>query len=373
LQKDQNLEGVNMELIFGCPQYYIQGPGILSSSAKYLINLGVGKRSLVLVDKAVKTCTSAMFDSFDENKIPYQTVDFDNQIRLDRIIDLIMQLRGQDFDCIIGVGGGKTIDVAKRIGWALKIKIIAVPTSIATDAATSRTAVAYGLENEIVEDKSLNNPDCVIVDSSVIVQAPIRLFNAGMADALSKRYEYLLSIKCNEKNWYDGDPAFFIDHISTDMHLLLLRNGRYLKDCFAKHELNDSVEQAITAMLLMSRIVWDAGGLRGAHDMFEEFHDAGYGNNCLHGEIVGYFDLIQLLLEEYPENEFEELYGLYKELQIPLKISLMDFPVNDKKALDNLVHRLINKCKKFNYHIHPDKLSEAILKLERRNIELRSL
>lgn len=355
-----------MELIFGCPQYYIQGPGNLASSGKYVKNLGLGKRCLILVDQAVRTIAQPIPDSLALQQIPYDILDFVDQIRLDEITKIISQVENKGYDSVIGVGGGKAIDVAKRIGWALKIKIIAVPTSIATDAATSRTAVAYGLANEIVEDKSLSNPDGIIVDSAVIVSAPVRLFTAGMADALSKRYEYLLSVKCNEKNWYDGDPAFFIEGISKEMHEFLLRNGRYLRECFSKHILNDTVEQAITAMLLMSRIVWDAGGLRGAHDMFEEFHDAGYGNNCLHGEIVGYFDLVQLLLEKYKENEFEELYGLYGDIQIPLKISQMEFPAWDKEALNNLADRLVRKCKKFNYQINPDDLIGAIQYLEAR-------
>ena len=132
-----------------------------------------------------------------------------------------------------GVGGGKAIDVAKRVGWALKIKMITVPTSIATDASTSRTAVAYGSANEIVEDKTLFNPDGVVVDTDVIVKAPLRLFRAGMADAISKRFEYHLSLKCKEKNWYDGDPVFFIEGVSKEMHRFLIENGRNLQDSFS--------------------------------------------------------------------------------------------------------------------------------------------
>ena len=117
-------------------------------------------------------------------------------------------------------------------------------------------------------------------------------------------------------------------------------------------------------MLLMSRIVWDAGGLRGAHDMFEEFHDAGYGHETLHGEIVGFFDLVQLILEEYPPSEFEELYNLYKELNIPLKISQMGFPIQDKTALDEFSRRLVKKCAKFNYAVSEKQFSEVLLALE---------
>lgn len=353
-----------MELIFGSPQYYIQGAGILSSSANYIKNLGVGEHVLVLIDRDVMSQSAALFESLNSSSIKFTVKEFKDQITLDKVEELVAESRQYNYDVVLGVGGGKAIDVAKRISWALNTPNVAIPTSIATDAATSRTAVAYGLKNEIVEDKTLKNPDCIIVDSSVIINAPARLFNAGMADALSKRYEYILSLKCGEKNWYGGDPAFFINNISLEMHTFLLQNGRYLKKCFQKHILNETVERAITAMLLMSRIVWDAGGLKGAHDMFEEFHDAGFGDSCLHGEIVGYFDLVQLLLENYPENEFDELYDLYSDLEIPLRISEMGFPVEDKSALESLTNRMVIKCEKFNYHIDPVEFINVILKLE---------
>ncbi len=353
-----------MEMIFGCPQYYVQGPGVLSSCAKYICALGIKKKVLIIIDNGVLSCVEPMFKSLDNDGIQYKTIVYKDQITLDKINNLIKSIEDTDFEAVFGVGGGKAIDVAKRVSWDLKMKMIAIPTSIATDAATSRTAVAYGEKNEIVEDKTLFNPDGVIVDSSIIINAPVELFRAGMADALSKRYEYLLSLKCGAKNWYDADSAFFIDSISKEMHLFLLREGRYLHDCFYNHKLNETVERAITAMLLMSRIVWDAGGLHGAHDMFEEFHDAGYGNDCLHGEIVGYFDIVQMMLENYPENEIEELYKLYEELHIPLKISQMGFPVHDKNALDELTSRLINKCSKFGYYPSAQRIKETILALE---------
>ncbi|MEL7610592.1 MAG: iron-containing alcohol dehydrogenase [Bacillota bacterium] len=354
-----------MEMIFGAPQYYVQGPGILRAIPRHMAALEVKRRTLIIMDPGVVGCVQHMFDAMDTTALPYTLLVYDKSIHLDNIYALIQTL-DRDYDCVLGVGGGKAIDVAKRVGWALQTRLITVPTSVASDACTSRTAVSYGKDGEIVEDKTLFNPACVLVDSAVIVGAPFRLFCAGMADAISKRFEYKLSLKCAQKNWYDGDPAFFINDISEKMHLLLLKEGRYLADCFRRHELNDTVEKAITAMFLMSRFVWDPGGLRGAHDMFEEYHDCGYGPDVMHGEMVGFFDLVQLLLEDYPENEFEELYMLYSELHIPLKLSDMGFPVEDEAKLYQLTQRMLSKCAKFNYHPSAEKFKDIIYRLEAR-------
>ena len=357
-----------MEKIFGAPQYYVQGPGVLANIVKHMEKLGVGRKVLVIVAPGVVGCAKPMFDAMAAAETHYETVVYEDSIRLSRICALISSLE-PDFDCIIGVGGGRAIDVAKRVKWALQTRMIAVPTSIASDASASRTAVAYGEHDEIVEDCPLFGPECVLVDTQVIVGAPLRLFAAGMADAISKRYEYDLSVKYDTKNWYDADPVFFLEGLSVQMHEFLMQEGRYLLSCFARHEVNDTVERAVTAMLLMSRLVYDSGGLRGAHDMFEEFHDCGYGHQHLHGEIVGFFDLVQLLLEDYPENEFEALYQLYRELGIPLKISDMGFDLSSQEKLEELTARMQAKCWKFKYELQADAFQAALRYLEDRGGE----
>lgn len=356
-----------MEMIFGAPQYYVQGPGCMANLAYHMQQLGVGKHSFVIIDPGVLEIAKPLLQSLDEANLPYTVHVYTDSVKLDRIQALVDSIQ-EDYDCIIGVGGGKPVDVSKRVKWALgnKAKLIVVPTSIAADAATSRTSVAYGEREEIVEDKTIFNPDCVLVDSQVIVNAPARLFSAGMADALSKRYEYLLSLKCGQPNWYDGSAAFFIDNISRQMHDFLLKEGRYVQQCFIAHKLTPQVEHAITAMLLMSRMVWDPGGLHGAHDMWEEFHDNGYGHQYLHGDQVGFFDLVQLLLEDYPENEFEELYLLYRDLGVPLTISSLDFPIHDAKALDDLTANILKKLAKYNFHPTAEAFKKALFDLEER-------
>ena len=351
-----------MEIIFGCPGYYLQGPDILKQIYKPISQLHI-KFPLILTDKGVLKFTDVVRDSLEKENIKCDVIIYDNQITVDKINELISSIQ-KPYDAVIGIGGGKTIDVAKRISWAKSIKMISVPTSVATDACTSRTSVAYGPNYEIAEEASLSNPDAIVVDSAVVIGAPIRLFRAGFADAVSKRYEYLLSLKCGQKNWYNGDSAFFIDSISNQMHSLLLENGRYLHDCFEKQKLNGTVENGILAMLLMSRLVWDPGGLHGAHDFFEEFHDAGYGHDMLHGEIVGFFDLVQLLLEDYPEGEFEKLYSLYHDLHIPLKISQLGFPIDSDDAMNELLNRMMIKCSKFGFFPSIQKFRKIILSLE---------
>jgi glycerol dehydrogenase len=355
-----------MTFIFGAPQYYVQGEGVLADTAKHLAEIGVNGNVLIIQDPATFGCSVSLRNSLTQSSISFELMEFEGSISLDAVEKFVGKVEEHSYDCIIGIGGGKTIDFAKRIAWAVSARIVTVPTSIASDAATSRSAVSHGNKGEIVEDLSISCPSLVLVDSRVIVNAPIRLFSAGMADAISKRYEYVLSQKCGAGNWFNANPVYFIDNVSLVMHSFLFREARYLKKCFTEHILNETVEQGITSMLLMSRIVYDSGGLRGAHDMFEVFHDMGYGRDYLHGEIVGFFDLVHLKLEDYAENEFYELYQLYDELGIPLSISKLGFPVKNDDALTELIQQLIIKVAKFNYYPKPDDIRRVILGLEDR-------
>ena len=46
-------------------------------------------------------------------------------------------------DVVVGMGGGKAIDTAKAVGYAVNAHVAIVPTIASTDAPTSAVAVLY--------------------------------------------------------------------------------------------------------------------------------------------------------------------------------------------------------------------------------------
>ena len=87
-------------------------------------------------------------------------------------------------DCIIGLGGGKAIDTAKVV--AEGKNLIIVPTIVATDAPTSHSAVLYTEAGEF-DDYAyfMQSPSVVLIDTTIISQAPTRFFFFFLGDALS--------------------------------------------------------------------------------------------------------------------------------------------------------------------------------------------
>src|SRR5699024_7644546 len=108
-------------------------------------------------------------------------------------------------DVVIGLGGGKTIDTAKAVGDALGIAVVVAPTTASTDAPTSALSVIYS-DDGVFEGYKFytKNPDLVLVDSKVIVNAPVFLLASGMGDAMATFVETRASLKRNSNTMAGG-------------------------------------------------------------------------------------------------------------------------------------------------------------------------
>lgn len=93
-------------------------------------------------------------------------------------------------DCVIGMGGGKVLDTARSATFKAGVPAIIVPTIAASDAPCSCESMIYNEAGEVVDFEVFpKNPDLVLVDSSVIAQAPSEILVAGMGDAAATFFE----------------------------------------------------------------------------------------------------------------------------------------------------------------------------------------
>ena len=86
--------------------------------------------------------------------------------------------------CIIGIGGGKSVDVGKLAAHRINLPFFSVPTSASHDGIASPFASISG--SGIHYSERAKPPEGILADISVIAAAPKRLEAAGCGDLVSK-------------------------------------------------------------------------------------------------------------------------------------------------------------------------------------------
>lgn len=93
------------------------------------------------------------------------------------------QLRRRNYDAVVGIGGGKTIDTAKYAATRYGIPMVTVATSLANDGIASPVA---SLTHEGGKGSyGVHIPIAVLVDLDFVENGPDRQTQAGIGDAVS--------------------------------------------------------------------------------------------------------------------------------------------------------------------------------------------
>ena len=90
----------------------------------------------------------------------------------------------QPADAVIGLGGGKALDVAKYFAHLTKLPYLAVPTSLSNDGICSAQS-SLTVENRRRSLASVM-PFGVVIDTAVCLGAPAVLWHSGVGDIVAK-------------------------------------------------------------------------------------------------------------------------------------------------------------------------------------------
>jgi len=343
---------------------FVQGPGVLNEIGEHTALLSGGKPACVLMDPAVKFLQNPIEKSLNKREVSFSFVEFDGNLNMKHVVRLGEEItKKMNPSVYIGVGSGKTIDLSKMLARLANTKNLVVATASATDAAASHAAVGV---DDLGHVKAVNydvSPDIVLVDSEVIVKAPVRLFVAGIGDAISKKIELRTAVDLGEQNFFSGTRPFFVDTMAETLQDILLTKGKAAKESVEAGELNDDVEQVITSCVLLSTLVWENGGLAGAHSVANVLYNSGYCRNSLHGEQVA-FGLLLFLTLSKKAAELERLILFYEQIGLPRCLSALGKHLVDQKKVWEVADGIHQRWKTHNIRFSIQEITKAIEDLE---------
>jgi glycerol dehydrogenase len=184
--------------------------------------------------------------------------------------------------------------------------------------------VVYDAQGELLEYLFLEkSPDLVLVDSAVVAAAGPRFLAAGMADAVSTRFESAAAASSGTLNCSGGRPsaaALALGRLAWDV---VREHGRGALRAVASGAITPALELVIEVNTLHSGLGFESGGFSGAHAMHNGLTTVPSVAGAMHGEKVNFGVLAQMILENRPDAELDEFVAVSASLGLPVTLEAL--------------------------------------------------
>lgn len=304
------------------PAKYIQGRGEIRRLSRYCAELSRNRAYLIGDAFVLNQYGKEISAGFEEAQMFCHIHSFSGECTYQAVQALAEEALREGANIIVGVGGGKALDVAKATAYFASLPLIVAPTVASTDAPCSALSVLYtenGRLDRYLELRS--NPDRVIVDSEVIAKAPVRLLVAGMGDALSTFYEARACHRAAEAKGLERTPSTAAYALAKACRDTVLEYGVQAKRDAEEGILSSAVENIIEANIYLSGIGFESGGLAAAHAIHNGLTLLEETRPVMHGEKVAFTTLVQLALESAPLEEVERVLAFCRTVGLPVALS----------------------------------------------------
>lgn len=310
------------------PRKILIGDDVINNIGEFLLDLNHDASKIAIVTgltvqaKAGKQCRASIDKSSLDNSWHIVT-----DASMDAVNNLKIHLVKYSPDFIVGLGGGRSVDVAKMAAFGLSKCFVSVPTSASHDGIASPFVSIKGLDRP--HSIKANSPIGVLADTRLISQAPTRLLASGCGDLVAK----ITAVKDwelarDERNEYFGTYAAHLACMSAE---IILKQSHKFRDnsIFGTR----TIIEALISAGVAACIAGSSRPCSGSEHLFSHALEYIAGNSCgLHGERVGLGTIIMAKLHNL---DWKQIAKTLKEIGAPT--TAQEININERDAVKALL------------------------------------
>lgn len=267
------------------------GKGTLQDLGKYIKGSGMENAVIYFGNGLIDMFGSEVMESLNNEGIKVREYRELDSTDIDDIIDLAFEIDSKA-QVIVGIGGGKVIDVAKYAAYLRKLPFISIPTSASSDGFSSASAslMVNGRRTSVPARMAYG----IIVDTDIIKSAPDRFLYSGIGDMVSKitaLYDWLYE----SENGYSEMNDFAVMIAKKAVNSFVRTPFETIKDDLFLKELLDSLAMSGIA----NEIAGGSSPTSGSEHLISHALDKMLEQPQLHGIQVGIATYIMAVVHNH--------------------------------------------------------------------------
>jgi glycerol-1-phosphate dehydrogenase [NAD(P)+] len=277
------------------PRKVIIGNKILNNTLEYIKETTLKNEKIVFItgENVKRKINQQIEDNFIKKQIEYQWV-LAGDASFQSVEDIEKEIKNDKIEIIVGIGGGRCIDIGKMTANNLKKPFVSIPTSASHDGISSPFVSLRGGKKPY--SIKVETPIGIVADLEIISNAPYRLIASGCGDLIAK----ITAIKDwelarDDVNEYFGEYAANLSYISAKM---ILDNSNNITEY---KKIDKKITRTIVEGLISSGVAAGIAGssrpCSGSEHLFSHALEYITSSKCgLHGERVGIGTIIMAKL-----------------------------------------------------------------------------
>ena len=309
------------------PRKVVIGHDAILDVGSVCAELKMGNKALIVCDPTTKEIAG--------NKVAetLQGEDFsvEHHVVEDASVDIVDstadRLKGGGFDFVLGVGGGRPIDVAKCSSNKVGLPFLSVATAASHDGIVSSRGSLSSESGRM--SVAARTPLAVIMDTAILAESPYKLLAAGCGDIISNSTavkDWILARKL--KNEYFSSYAASLSRMTAS---LLIENAGSIKP-----RLEESawfVAKALVSSGVAMSIAGSSRPASGSEHKFSHALDMLAEKPGLHGEQCGVGTIMMMYLHGGDWERIREAL-----LTIGAPTTARSLGVTDDEIIEALIH-----------------------------------